>query len=110
MSRNDSHKQFMGRPIISYRRRRLVPMRVYVLLIAGIGLILLAHTAYNMASEARETDKRPERASISTCLSRPAPYSVLYPYPLSCRRLCDATTRQSFQAIIVFDRLQNRRT
>lgn len=95
---------------MSYGRHRIVPMRVYVLLIAGIGLILFAHTAYNMASEALETDKRPEQASLSTCLSGPAPCSVLYLYPLACRRLCDATTRQSLQAIFVFDRLQNRRT
>lgn len=110
MSHNEPHTRFRDRPHMSYPRHRIVPMRVYVMLIAGIGLILLAHTAYNMASKALEIDKRPERASLSTCLSVSRPCSVLYPYPLACRRLCDATTRQSFQAISVIDRLQNRRT
>lgn len=109
MSRNESDTQFRDRPSVGYRRHRIVPMRVCVLLIAGIGLILLAHTAYNMASKALKIDSRSEQASISTYLSVSTLYSVLPRYPVECRRLCNSTTRQSLQTISAIDHLQNRR-
>lgn len=95
MSRNDSHTPFRDRPNIGYWRHRFFPMRVYVLLIVGLGLILLAYAAYDIASKAREIDIRAERASLLTCLSGSTPCSVLCPYPVMCRRLSDATTTQS---------------